>query len=110
MKTKNYCRKVKKGRQAFFMNANGKEYFLFEQDFIISNKEFFKNGYYLTDKVDFSKTKSKAVKNTSSKIPSYIKYIKTKYGIAIYEKTKKRITRQKRKVDIREQQHEWTAV
>ena len=88
MKAKVFCKTVAKGRQAFYVNANGKEYFLFEQDFRASNKKFFRKGYYLTDKVDYSKIISTAVRNTLSKIPIYVKYIEAEYGIAIYEKTK----------------------
>ena len=91
MQTKVYCRTVAKGRQAFYVNANGKEYFLFEQDFRASNKEFFKKGYYLTDKVDYSKVRSTAVRMTLEKLPSYIRYIESEYGVSIYEKTKKKL-------------------
>ena len=88
MQAKVYCKTVAKGIQAFYVNANGKEYFLFEQDYRVSNKEFFRHGYYITDKVDYSKVTSTAVRKTLKKLPSYVKYVEKEYGISIYEKTK----------------------
>ena len=35
MQAKVFCKTVAKGRQAFYLNANGKDYFLFEQDLFI---------------------------------------------------------------------------
>ena len=98
MQAKVYCKTVAKGRQAFYVNANGKEYFLFEQDFRASNKEFFKKGYYLTDKVDYTRVRSEATRRTLEKLPSYIRYIESEYGVSIYEKTKRKEKREKIKV------------
>ena len=89
MQAKVYCKTVAKGRQAFYINANGKEYFLFEQDFRASNKEFFKKGYYLTDRVDYTRVRSEATRRTLEKLPSYIRYIESEYGVSIYEKREK---------------------
>ena len=75
MQAKVYCKTVAKGRQAFYINANGKEYFLFEQDFRASNKEFFKKGYYLTDRVDYTRVRSEATRRTLEKLPSKSSYI-----------------------------------
>jgi hypothetical protein len=88
MQAKVYCKTVAKGRQAFYLNANGKDYFLFEQDFRKSNKEFFVKGYYLTDKVDYTKVKSTSVRKTLNKLPSFIRYIESEFGVSIYNKTK----------------------
>ena len=98
MQAKVFCKTVAKGRQAFYLNANGKDYFLFEQDFRRSNKEFFKNGYYLTDRVDYTRVRSEATRRTLEKLPSYIRYIEFEYGISIYEKTKRKEKREKIKV------------
>ena len=98
MQAKVFCKTVAKGRQAFYLNANGKDYFLFEQDFRKSNKEFFSKGYYITDKVDYSRVRSTSVRNTLKKLPSYIKYIETEYGVSVYKKTKLKEKPQKTKV------------
>ena len=90
MKTKIICEKVNFDTQAFYAVVNGKEYFLFEQAYKSSVREFFKHGYYLTDNLDYSKLNNEAVRRTLSKIPSYVKYIENEFGIACYEKTKRK--------------------
>ena len=107
MQAKVYCRTVAKGRQAFYVNVNGKDYFLFEQDYRVSNKEFFMNGYFLTDKVDYSKIRSKATRITLAKLPAYIKYIESAYGISIYEKTKRKEKREKIKTAYKRKPFLW---
>ncbi len=98
MQAKVYCKTVAKGRQAFYVNANGKEYFLFEQDFRASNKEFFRNGVGVHAINNYSSVHSTAVKKTLDKLPSYIRYIEKEYDVAIYEKTKRKEKREKIKV------------
>lgn len=39
-----FCKTTAKATQSFFVKVGGKEYFLFQQDFRKSNKEFFRNG------------------------------------------------------------------
>lgn len=90
MKTKIICKKVNFDTQAFYAVVDGKEYFLFEQAYKSSVREFFKYGYYLTDSLDYSKLNNEAVMRTLNKIPSYIKYIENEFGIACYEKTKRK--------------------
>ena len=98
MKARIFCKATNKNEQSFYMKANGKEYFLFEQDFRASNKEFFKKGYYLTDKVDYTRVRSEATRRTLEKLPSYIRYIESEYGVSIYEKTKRKEKREKIKI------------
>ena len=88
MQTKIYCKTTSKGKQSFYIYLNGKNYFLFEQDYRVSNKSFFKNGFYLNEKINFSKTHSTATRNTLTKILYYIKYIEKEFNVAILEKTK----------------------
>ena len=101
MKTKIICKKVNFDTQAFYAVVGGKEYFLFEQAYKSSVREFFKYGYYLTDNIDYSKLNNEAVLRTFNKIPSYIKYIESEFGIACYEKTKRKQGKLNRKFGIR---------
>ena len=101
MQAKVYCKTVAKGRQAFYINASGKDYFLFEQDFRKSNKEFFRNGHYLSDNIDYSRVTSSSVRKTLEKIPSYVKYIESEHGISIFEKSKLKEKRQKIKTQYK---------
>ena len=88
MKAKVFCVTVAKGQQAFYVTVNGKKYFLFQQNYRVSNKEFFGKGIGINQINDYSKTRSQAVRNTLDKLPSYIHYIEKEYGVAIYEKSK----------------------
>ena len=89
MKTKIICTKVDFETQAFYAVVGKKKYFLFEQEYSNSVREFFKNGYYL-DNVDYSKIHSSAVKHTLEKLPNYIKYIENEFNVEIYNKTRRK--------------------
>ena len=88
MKAKIYCKTVAKGRQAFYVEVDGKDYFLFEQNYRASNKDFFRKGVTVEELNDYSKTSSRAVKRTLDKMPTYIKYLEKEFDLAIYDKTK----------------------
>ena len=88
MKAKVFCVTVAKGQQAFYVTVNGRKYFLFQQHYRVSNKEFFGKGIGINQINDYSKTRSHAVRNTLDKLPSYIHYIEKEYRVAIYEKSK----------------------
>ncbi len=88
MKAKVKCRTVEKGKQTFFVNVNGKEYFLFQQDFRKSVKEFFQNGVNVNAINDYSSAHSTAGRKTLDKLPTYLHYVEKEYGVEIYEKKK----------------------
>ena len=88
MKTKVMCRTVEKGQQAFFVKVDGKEYFLFQQEFRKSVKVFFQNGVSVNAINNYSSAHSTAVRRTLDKLPSYLHYIEKEYDVEIYEKTK----------------------
>ena len=88
MNAKIICKTVEKGQQAFFVKAEGKEYFLFQQDFRKSVKDFFQNGVNVNGVNDYSSAHSTAVRKTLDKLPTYLHYIEKEYGIEIYKKTK----------------------
>lgn len=88
MKAKIFCKTVAKGQQAFYLTVNGGKYFLFQQNYRVSNKEFFKNGVSINQINDYSKVHSQSVRNTLDKLPAYLRYIEKEFGVAIYEKSK----------------------
>ena len=88
MKVKVMCRTVEKGQQAFFVKVDGKEYFLFQQEFRKSVKDFFQNGVSVNATNNYSSAHSTAVRRTLDKLPSYLHYIEKEYDVEIYEKTK----------------------
>ena len=103
MQAKVTCKTTAKDTQTFYVNVNGKEYFLFEQEYRISVKKHFRKGMTINQINDYSNVTSNAVKRTLEKLPSYIRYIEKEYDIAIYEKTKKKIERKRNKPYKREQ-------
>ena len=88
MKAKIFCKMVAKGQQAFYLTVNGDKYFLFQQNYRVSNKEFFKNGVSINQINDYSKVHSQSVRNTLDKLPAYLRYIEKEFGVAVYEKSK----------------------
>ena len=88
MANKIYCRTVAKGRQAFYLEANSKEYFLFEQDFRSSNKKMYRNSISICEVRKLKSHASTAVRHTAEKLIPYIKYVEKEYGIAVLKKTK----------------------
>ena len=106
-----FCKTTAKATQSFFVKVGGREYFLFEQDFRKSNKEFFRNGVGVHAINNYSSVHSTAVKKTLDKLPSYIRYIEKAYDVAIYEKTKKKLETKKKnsykRDTFRWQNYEW---
>ena len=41
MRAKVYCRTVAKGIQEYYLAVDGKRYYLFAQDFRVSNRDYF---------------------------------------------------------------------
>ena len=95
--TKVFCVTVSKGTQAFFVKVNGKNYYLFQQAFKRSNKEYFAGGVEIHSISKFSNVHSTAVRDTLDKLPAYIRYVESEHGVSIYEKTKLKEKRQKLK-------------
>ena len=103
MQAKIFCRTVAKGKQSFYMTVNGQNYFLFTQDYRVSNKEYFQNGVSISEINNYSGVRSTAVKRTLDKLPSYIRYIEKEYEIAVFKKTKESQRKKKTKQYKREQ-------
>lgn len=103
MQAKIFCKTVAKGKQSFYMTVNGQKYFLFTQDYRVSNKEYFQNGVSIFEINNYGGVHSTAVKKTLDKLPSYIKYIEKEYEIAVYNKTKEAQHKKKSKQYKREQ-------
>lgn len=113
MQAKIFCRTVTKGKQSFYVTVEGKRYYLFTQDYRVSNKEFFQNGVCISEINNFGGVHSTAVKRTLDKLPVYIRYIEKEFGVAIYKKTIKGQQGKKREPYKREQflwrQIDWEA-
>lgn len=91
MKTEIYCTVSCKGTHSFFLRRNGKDYFLFNQNYKKSVHKYFQSGVLLKNGINFNKIHGDgALTNTMEKLPAYIKYIEKEYQIAVFEKTKEK--------------------
>ena len=89
MKTKIYCKEENWGNLTFYVSVDGKEYFLFEQDFKKSVKDYFKRGVSIDGINNYSLASGVAVRRILDKLPSYLHYVEKEYNVAIYEKSKR---------------------
>ena len=81
------CKATEKGKQSFFFEMDGRQYYLFRQDYRVSNKEYFANGVNLNDAVNVSRTHSEATRNTMAKIRKALTALEKELGLAIWNKT-----------------------
>ena len=88
MKTKVICKELNRGTLSFYAMVNGKEYFLFQQEFKKTVFDYFMNGVNVSVTNDYSVAHSHTVRKTLDKLPSYLRYIEKEYDIEVYEKTK----------------------
>ena len=89
MKTKIICKELKRGTLTFYTQVNGKDYYLFQQEFKKTVFDFFKKGVILDGVNDYSSSTSPVVRKTLDKLPTYVRYAEKEYDIEVYEKTKR---------------------
>jgi hypothetical protein len=91
MKTHIYCKPTNTGMHSFYLVTDGREYYLFAQDYRRGVQQHFGNGILIDDAYDYSKAKrDSAVIRTLSKLPSYIRYVENEYGIIVLKQTQRR--------------------
>ena len=91
MKAKIYCETEKHGVHSFYLVTEGREYFLFNQNYRKGVQEYYNKGVPISLAINRSKShNNSALVRTMTKLPMYIRYIEKEYGIEIFEQTKKR--------------------
>ena len=91
MKTRIYCKNPRKGVHSFYVEVDGKEYFLFNQRFHLGVENAFRNGVRLDGIFNYEKASRNAtVLRTCLKIPSYIRYIENEFGIIVLDQTQRK--------------------
>ena len=88
MKTQVLCKELERGRLTFYALVDGKEYFLFQQDYKSSVNNYFCSGVTVDKVNSYSQAHSHVVRKVLDKLPSYLHYIEKEYGVDIYNKTK----------------------
>lgn len=97
MRTKIYCQTTSKGVQSFYLLHEGREHFLFSQDFRQSVKSYYEGGVTVSEALNNSRGgENHALRKTMEKFPSYIRYIEREYGITVLEQTAKKASRKER--------------
>lgn len=91
MKPHILCVETQRGTDTFYLVTPNGRYFLFDQAHRRGVYARFCKGLLLDEVYDFSKSKGDwSVMKTQSKLPVYIKYIETEYGIAVLSQTIRR--------------------
>lgn len=101
MKAIIYCKATDKGVHTFYLKVNGREYYLFRQNYRRGVNEYFRNGVVLESAIDFGRSRqNEAIQRTMQKLPSYIKYIEKEYEIKILNKTIKKSAKWQRRAPL----------
>ena len=76
------------GKQNFYLRVNGKEYYLFSQNYYKSVSDFYGKNITVNRALDFSASTGRAVRKTMEKLRAYIPYIEKEFGVSVLNKTK----------------------
>jgi hypothetical protein len=87
MASKIFSKITEKGKQSLYLKTNGKEYYLFSQNYRRSVKEYYSTPITVDLALDFSYARGHAVRRTMEKLRSYIPYVEKEYGISVLNKT-----------------------
>ena len=91
MKATVYCKATDKGTHTFYLVSEGREYFLFHQNFRRGVAEYYRYGVTVKEAINFGRSKhNTALINTMEKLPAYIKYVEKEYGIEVLKQTAKK--------------------
>lgn len=91
MKPMIYCEATAKGVHSFYLVQDGKEHFLFHQNYRRGVAAYFKRGVVLKDAFDFGRAgRDSAILRTMQKLPAYIRYVERECGIEVLDQTIKR--------------------
>jgi len=85
MKTaKIFCKNVERGIHNFYVQHEGKEYYLFSQEFKKGVHDYYRSGVVLKQAFDHSRAKfDPALNRTMRKLYSHVKYIEKEYDIRL---------------------------
>ena len=83
-----YCKPTAKGIHSFYLVNDGKEYFLFNQNYRKGVHKFFSCGVSINVAMDIARAnRDHAIIRTMEKLHNYIKYIEKEYCIAVLART-----------------------
>ena len=92
-----YCKRASNGQIKFYLQANGKEYYLFQQAYYTSVWNYFSSGVEIHQVFNKSGKHSYALRKTKMKLPAYIQYVEREEGVFVLNKTKEKGVQEKGK-------------
>lgn len=91
MKLQIYCIVSAKGVHSFYLTKEGRDYYLFSQDYRKGVQKYFGKSVSFTQAIDFSRAKrDQAVLRTMEKITMYSKFIEKNYGVIVRKNNQQR--------------------
>ena len=75
---------------SFYLNHEGKEYYLFSQRYHTGVRKAFVFGVLLNEALSYSNYNDFCVRKTASKFRSHIKYIEKEYNVKVLDETIKK--------------------
>lgn len=91
-----YCKNENRGKLAYYVSVDNRDYFLFEQSYRKSNKECFRNGIFLDDLKRY-RTQGRSMQNVIEKILPYLKYIEKEFDLTLFRRTERKKSKSKGK-------------
>ena len=82
-----YCKTVANNQVGFYMQANGKEYFLCKQRYYRTLWDYFVGGVDINSLFSKGGKHSHAVRKVKLKLPAYIEYVEREQGVLVLDKT-----------------------
>ena len=91
MKAVVFCTPTAKGVHSFYLAYEGKEYYLFQQNYRKGVHRFYSDGVSLNIAMKTALAHGDtAILRTMNKLPMYIKYVEKERGIAVLDQTQKK--------------------
>jgi hypothetical protein len=87
MKPQIYCKTISKGKQAFYIKVESKDYLLFIRNYRVSNRDFFAKGLPVNVALKAKNHHSTSIRLIAEELIDAIHYIEMEYGFAILEKS-----------------------
>ena len=92
MEKRIHCVTNQRGIHSFYVSVDGKDYYLFSQEYRKGVSRYFGfGGVTLGQALDFSRSKKDvSIVRTMHKLPMYIKFVEKEYGIEVLTQTVKK--------------------
>ena len=89
-----YCTQERWGTDTFYLQTDTGRYYLFHQAFRFDVHEYFRKGVAMDKVFDFTRCRDRRnIVKTQTKIPMYIRYAESEYGIIVLDKTQRHMRR-----------------